>query len=81
MILHRHWLENELTQDELNLLIQIVQHDSQMNVDIDVLQCVRIPILAQKLQQAIQQWIAEEQKPTFEKLRSKLVDFTNLQLQ
>lgn len=80
MILHRHWLETELTPDELNMLLYIAQQDCEMSMDLDVLQCMKIQMLGRKLQRAETQ-IEEGSKEIFENLKKKLIEFANLQLQ
>jgi len=79
MLLHRHWLETELTSDELSMLIYIAQQNCEMNVDIVILQGFRLPRLIKKLQQCEAQ-VNEEGKEIYQSLRKKLLDFTNLQL-
>jgi hypothetical protein len=82
MILHKQWLKDALTQEELKLLIHIMQQDCQIDFnDLDILQCVRLPILAQKMQRAFAQCNSEEQRMVYETLRGKLVSFTNLEAQ
>lgn len=80
MILHRHWLETELTQDELSMLLHIAQLDCKTSIDLDVLQCVRLSILGKKLQQA-ESYIEEGSKEIYNNLKKKLIDFVNLQVQ
>jgi|LakMenEpi03Aug12_release.lakeMendotaPanAssembly.Ray.scaffolds.fasta_scaffold4061647_2 hypothetical protein len=81
MILHKQWIKDELTQEELKLLIHIMQQDSQIDFnDLDVLQCIRLPILSQKMQRIFEQCTPEE-KIVYDALKSKLVDFTNLEVQ
>lgn len=79
MTLHKQWLKDDLTQEELKLLIHIMQQDCQIDFnDLDILQCVRLPILAQKMQRAFAQCNSEEQKQLYETLKVKLVNFTNI---
>lgn len=80
MILHKQWLKDDLTQEELKLLIRIMQQDCQIDFnDLDILQCVRLPILAQKMQRAFALCTSEEDKQTYDALKGKLVSFTNLE--
>lgn len=80
MMLHRQWLESELTHNELSLLFAIVQQDSQFEFDVDSLQCIKLNVLGKKMQQ-IENNLNECGKEIFESLKTKLIDFTNLQLQ
>lgn len=80
MMLHRQWLESELTHDELSLLFAIVQQDSEFKFDMDSLQCIKMPVLGIKMQQA-EGKLNESGKEIYQSLKTKLIDFTNLQLQ
>lgn len=80
MMLHRQWLESELTHDELSLLFAIMQQDSQFEFDLDSLQCIKMNILSKKMQQA-ESKLNECGKEIYQSLKTKLIDFTNLQLQ
>jgi hypothetical protein len=79
-MLHRQWLESELTHDELSLLFAIMQQDSQFEFDLDSLQCVKLNILGKKMQQT-ESKLNECGKEIYQSLKTKLIDFTNLQLQ
>jgi hypothetical protein len=80
MILHKHWLENELTHDELCMLMYIAQQNCEVSMDIDTLQCIRLNNLSKKIQQ-VESQVEEGSKEIYENLKKKLIDFVNLQIQ
>ena len=80
MMLHRQWLESELTHDELSLLFAIVQQDSEFKFDMDSLQCVKMQVLGTKMQQ-VENKLNECGKEIYQSLKTKLIDLTDLQIQ
>lgn len=80
MIFTKHWLLNELTEDELLMAFAIAKHESSFDhFDLDTIQAMRMDRFARKFQQ-VYSLVIEEFKPVIESLKTKIMEFEKMNI-